>query len=1012
MSEKAKKIPGRTFFQYEDDDTVYVYSSLNEIVLTNDNKTKSDNLVYLHPSKHNKIYADRIALYGDLTLNARYSLTLFAREIRCPIGIRTVIRANGRHGADMVEHWRQETPAADRGHDGENRDGKPFHCTENTQDGGTGGDAKEPILPGTDGQKGGTIVIYAQTLSLKDAQSQLICEVRGGNGQQGQDGQGGGDGGDGFYRLYDRFLGATIYQSGYGGNGGNATYGGKGGDGGGGGAVQVRFSSIIAIGTDGLVPVGDKGFVATLAGGTKGLRGKPGKPGRGGRHSNNRDDRSCDALKYEVRRGNWHSGYWSETCWREWERRKENDGRDDLEVGRTQAVDGRLTGNEQPDGANGKDGAVSPLNPDTIVSATHLLMMLERAKADHLVASLQVDPASLADKKSANPFRKICELLDWIIERSRWAQSTTESGEAHRSLLDIDAFRDIHVTAQRLKSYAANRYSPFGKDLINPVIPNLSYALLDTALKGRIERLNKIKSEYDGVLKAGENYRDAQDAFNRRTNTNEAARQVFQKKKDECLAELPELAKRIEETRRTLAPMKEQLRQRVDDFKQAVTEFSLNWDDLVEAITMTVFEDSLAIVEGVDLLHKGLTEVTSDDGEKINKGMIVQQTIALKGDLEKSLSVGYNSRSGELKAGEGLELLLADLQEYDRLVKKFISYTKAKELHRLIQKFFQTASKLNDAIWQYNTVVLEIAQCNERLRSLNDEQGQTLASIASMNGPGVAYLTASLARRYSVALDECAQQISFLERAFRYCTLGQTSGAFHELFGVDMAWGENDDILHRLTPDTLEGCKNKLVDEYLTYLDNQSNKPSRFPEASDDPKLLLTLRPDASGTYPFVFREGEGYRLHFNIVRGRDDQLSDDDYYIPEIADGYDVRLVNEGHNGIKLHVTLEDGSVPETIWAVLEHGNVDTIYDKDGEPHRFRLKGYVNVAVMTTPTVAGPKLSAAESVSSMDTYRQIGPYSDWTLFLSVRTGTNPNLDPKKIRGLQLELSVTLRGRT
>ncbi|WP_201700369.1 hypothetical protein [Paraburkholderia hiiakae] len=116
MSEKSKRISGRTFFQYEDEDTVYTYSSLNEIVLTNDNTKKSDNLVYLHPNKHNKIFADAIALYGNLTVNANYSLTLFAREIRCPVRRKTIIRASGRHGTALAENWLEAPPANVRPH--------------------------------------------------------------------------------------------------------------------------------------------------------------------------------------------------------------------------------------------------------------------------------------------------------------------------------------------------------------------------------------------------------------------------------------------------------------------------------------------------------------------------------------------------------------------------------------------------------------------------------------------------------------------------------------------------------------------------------------------------------------------------------------------------------------------------------------------------------------------------------------------------------------------------------
>ncbi|UJP04852.1 MAG: hypothetical protein LZF61_08325 [Nitrosomonas sp.] len=998
MSEKTQRIPGRTFFQYETGDTIYIYSSLEKIVLTTDNKENSDELVYIDTNKHNKIYADTVQLNGDLVLNPKYSFQLFAREMRCLIPGITTIRSNGKSG-DAIKSRPIKANKAGRGIDGKNKSGEPYHCTENTQDGHPGAHADASIVSGNNGNNGGEIVLYAHKLVLPDDKSRLSCEALGGNGQQGQDGQDGGDGGAGFYRLYDRFLGKSIYQSGYGGQGGNATYGGKGGDGGNGGTISIWIESA-SFGTDDI----------RNRGGAGGKKGNNGTPGTGGKHSNNRSDRSTPGLSYEVTSGSWDAGYTTITYWRIWEKRKDGN-RDDREVSTTQAPNGGYTGTAKPDGSSGKEGITNlHFNPDTLASATHLMMLLERAQAMHLIAGLRAE-GSISKDTLQQSFKSICELLDWIIQRSAWVQDEGRKKAANRNPLEVRAFEDVFNTAKRLRSYAAAGLSPFGENILDPVIPNLSYDTLDTFLRDNIENLRIIEKEYHDALEAENGYGNEQNAFSRRTNANIALSSITKEQKSKCLEVLRETAAEIESIDQSVFELKEQLIDRADAFKAAVTAFQFpTWSELVEAATMIAFTKYLAPVEGIDLLVKGITETSSDDETKIKKDLIIQETGTLKEDLEGSLRTSYSSL-GTIESGEQ-KLLLADLAQYNKIVQKFMRLSSAKELHQLIQTFFSTVSGKNDLIIQYNNLILKIAQLDERLKNLDAEQAQNLADMSALNDPAVAYLTASLARRYGVVLERCAHELCTLERAYRYSTLEDTSKIFRDLFSVDMQWGGSRDILYHLTPGKLRDCKQELAFAYKSYLNDQTNQPARFPIHNADPGIILKLQPNDKK--PGFIKGDGGYAFEFSIVRTQKEQEESSGFgrYIHELASAYDVRLSGDKGNAVKLRVTLHDGH-HEKISAILFHGARDTIYGKYDTFHQYQLRSGVNFETITEPQIVGSeylKKALLQSELDQEVYRRIGPYGKWRLFLPTKNGANPNLDPATIKEFELEFSVTFRG--
>ncbi|OTG89003.1 hypothetical protein [Acinetobacter sp. ANC 3832] len=1024
--------------RFEQGSNVYICSTLSELEISFETTSIKGNSILLSKDKNHYIYAPKIRINENLILDSKISLLLFTEELVLskmkegdnifqitslgkkgedkvePAGIAPQTR-DTKHGKHSQSYWHKD------GYSNESRldfwkfaSGDSNKCKEEEQDGHSGDDAPKIAKQGGDGGVGGTVQVYAKKISFINQAKSLIINVNGGDGGQGQQGQDGGDGGDGFYRVFTKKSGGFfskktnyLYHLGFGGVGGRGGEGGQGGNGGKGGSIVFVSPHI------------NENVSFDYKGGKSGTKGIDGKLGNNG--FSTIEAKAVEGLKvtFDDVESDFSDPYGKRLPRRvkyncDKETRKEYQEDKKLEL--LNNPNKTPIPNNQKESSAGPEGTLKREAPIyDLISTTYLNMLFESAKSEIFFNILKVDPVN----NSLDRFLEIMQGAMNTLELVENYSQTNGCDDKFKQTLKFEELQDINKLASALLLNLKRGISPFGGDILAPKIPNVSFNSVKVYLDQLVQRLadqeiifNKLKEETNFISRSKALYSEKK-AINGMLIDN------LDNEKKKNIAEIPEMFKEISALTTKMIELKYKLLNDVDDFIDSVNAFQFpSIDQLVNAMTMTVFAKPLAAVEGFNLLYKGINEVIDDNGISVNKTFVLDDISQFNGSFKEDFKNFISNTTLDItQVCEGTPRVLADLKNLDEVINNFKSIPSAKAAHKTSTALFEIIRSRSELILSYNQKLSDIYLCDYKIKEIKADDAKNADQLNDSEDPLIDYIMASMKKRYSDLNDLCLKHLFELIKAYRYISLNDLTSVEIDRYLNISLWGDSS-VTYMSSPQNMKSYVNLLEEKYRSFLVDQTIPPTPVPATQDGKGIFLDLKKNEDSNFGFIVEEKFGdndlsfkvFKLPFKIVRSDHECQKFGEYFLPELALFYDVRI-SQKISRIKLHIEMESGSEVASVSAHLRHKRFDTIYDKSGKALKFELIQAIdfplyNEVLRTANTLAA---NTADKDPLQVEYRDMGVYAEWEIKVSQENGANLNFSPDLIKKIAIELPVIYR---
>lgn len=996
MGELPQLTPGLSFLDHTVKGTRYIYSAypMLTLVAVAPSGTFTDGTV-IDPKLDHVIYADGVRISGKLAFEPGRKVTIVARTLDAVSGALSDPAAIDVSGKDAAAAALKEK--ADKGGTGANGSdaigGGAFNNGTRATEGQPGG-------PGTDGADGkdgtdaGEIHLFVQALAPN---AQLALIAKGGDGSKGQQGGDGGPGGDGgkgaHFTATVRHVEHYYLPPGEGGPGGDAGAGGRGGRGGNGGKIALH------------VPEGANTparITLVQGAGASFPDAAPGTPGQGGMRP--------EFLTYATAYGP-----------------RAIPPKDARPAARRSGGNVRKRAASPalpPAQAGAPDtAALTPRMFAEVIHPTQCRMMLQRAKAEYMTATVATYAQAQRKKKEKNKpgEPKAAQpgwstIFDWLDELLKIIDKDPAL-HADRPL-DRPAFDDLRDLVKPLKSHADNDQDIYGKYADQVAVSMLTPAAFENLLKGRMEHLQAIARTYTTLsekLKAKAAAADALEDALLRAGARRAAIAVHV---DDLIRELGVLGKQIDAATVAVSASRQAVLDTSHDFTVDIARFHFDLPDFLSALTMVAFSPPgitevtktaagvvqggdlhgtpMSIIQAADFVTKATTQIKSDSGIAVSQAYLVKKVNLMAGRFSGAeFAKVYTSFKGTLQepAKADTEKILVSIEEYERLVEDYLSMASAQKLDGALRSLTAAILQRNDMIFIYNASVERILQLQEEMEQLSTDRVEAMTKLAKGADPDLPRLVSYLSLQYANVLEDATQAIHEANKAYAYWSLDTRFNVFREVLAASaIPWGVR--AAEQVTPQVLVDCSAALQRQFWQKI-KTSPEPQYIPAdlKSDSHQIFITDRRLLD-----LIRAGK--EIQFQVdreARSRAGMLT-----IPLAEDLYDLRLL--GMRVFLNGAALQDPSENAILKLEVTHGVEDTFYDDD-IPVTFRHQTVKRfnfeyrpakqrrIADKANPEfvvaqieIGGPLTKEAVHRRDAVTYAGFGPFTTWTLKVSDKT--------------------------
>lgn len=422
-----------------------------------------------------------------------------------------------------------------------------------------------------------------------------------------------------------------------------------------------------------------------------------------------------------------------------------------------------------------------------------------------------------------------------------------------------------------------------------------------------------------------------------------------------------------------------------------------------------------SLKEGTSLLWDGLTTIQGEDGEQIDKSLIVGKIERVAGDLNKlvetnNANVTLDPETGAYTVAEKQHsLLVASQEQIEKLTKQLVNAKigpQAAKTQKALQAYMDLSAERNHAKVQYNTGLVRLVQLRAKLKEL-ETRGKNARRDAIIDPD-------------AKQLDQFVQLSDDIYKATRVRTMRLLSmyrrGIYLSKLVEPAMTNKGDNISDAalsMPAMMLRSMQEALSDELLNLQGAAGSDASRFPPNFDENR----------GKYVY-------------LSAGQLDMLKENDYVritlpppspthaeLPEFEGRADVRAyrVRFWLDGLRLKKGVDKRNEGKIVTFSLTHEGDSVYFDPKGNPHIFThdpIEAGWSYRLFEKPNVNNhlwEPLDSGDIVNFKSTrpeentqYAAPSPFATWTV--SLRFLKKEWLDLDFVDQARLEFFGTSRG--
>ncbi len=587
----------------------------------------------------------------------------------------------------------------------------------------------------------------------------------GGEGQAGQAGAHGGNGGPGAAArgrsdsdaadILTPWVWCPPTNGGPGGVGGNGGKGGKGGRGGDGGTITVYTLKARMARVTTTVNAGQRGQPGK--GGEGGNKGLGGKGGEGEKNEIVLNTMVIDMGGFPIPRPH-------------------DENYRLLKAGGRPGADGsdgftNLPGDEADPARAGistvQFGPTPPRGMSVPATASYLHMLFERFRAAYMVT----DP--IADRRNAAGLNR---KFDWLLR----TRDLIPMNEVEKPVLD--ALRDPIL--------AASKSLEFGLDAFGNAprwAPLLSYDTFITEAERALASLKAVEETATKYFDALQTSQGAAANLNLALDNSDAVKDDLDTELNDLTktdgdiakarAELDQLEKTRKATANSLQPV-------MDNFTKEVREaFGLSVNTLFNCMSQLAFTDeSNPVKAGLmigsqvgTMVHEGVNNVLTDDGEQVKKSYLLNQIKVLK---EGSLKEQLTEMEGGFTDDRNSYTMLAKYAQFRELVENFrTSIGQAQVVASRLDSYIDLLQRRNRKVDAYNSLLSRLLELRGQRKTIEQRKLEIQGKLADQQAPGLPEMTSFVAGLQEQVKRDCLEELYLAYRAYAFWCSNRSTGS-------------------------------------------------------------------------------------------------------------------------------------------------------------------------------------------------------------------------------------------
>ena len=607
----------------------------------------------------------------------------------------------------------------------------------------------------------------------------------------------------------------------------------------------------------------------------------------------------------------------------------------------------------------------------------------------------------LGDDQSISQAR---ELLDRLIERLAFTEKILPTDALYQAYLSTESDmmiaslpHDANDTAAAAKSAAVTELVSIAKQAQGRLdtiqlghnyygfsanfVPALSFKTMKDFLDSSIGLFKSIAEAHSVWDEASKTQAFSEDKLKQAVQHLASLTKQSQASTEQIKNMLQTTSSLIVTLQQQFGELKQAVLQAIQDAADAVRSvfLDLKLEDLVEAGAQLAFSPELpmALIQTVSIAHKGLSQVTDDDGVAIDRKLLITKITTLSGTLKEIEEGITQSKDGNISLDDagGAKLIIAekDLEKLLGSYETLLSSDFLKKVKDAFKAYVDVVLKRNAAVFRYNaclqayaTVTRDLAMAEKNVEALK----ATTFEQSVYYPRNAATIHGFMTQLYNKALDQLMRELFFAQRAYYFMALQEpvngvlTGGPFSATIVTD-----------------LESAVLSLNADLISAYNKFANDPSRFGPKNDvgiSTAVVWRLSSEQVDTLKSSATDG---KLTMTIPPALPKQTEADNAFAPRA----NVRV-----NKVQFFVDGPQIETHKKITVSLTHQGRETIIDPQTGLKKEFAHGevYAHFQYEWIPTATGNEnttktasvLSDGSMFDSDTVYALPGPFAEWKI--------------------------------
>jgi hypothetical protein len=668
-------------------------------------------------------------------------------------------------------------------------------------------------------------------------------------------------------------------------------------------------------------------------------------------------------------------------------------------------------GKGNPAGNNGKPGgpgeakvvlarstadlASATLDPFFMIHPVQCSLVLERLKLAYFSADPVKNPDGVTSLASSlRRLRDRTELFTTLAADHAIAKYYADHEDEFGALNSVVALKSLNTNAKRLLDQITNGLDYFGMASNDVPLASFSYyggsggdsGLLDK----QIALFKTIETAYDVAYDELKSNKAKMDAIRA---SREQQRQLITNTENDITAlrtTLHSVGDVIDSYQVTLPPMKKKIVDKLTEIEDKIKDhFDFNPKSFLSSLSLLAFAPESKLMWGVVIAQtavSGVTEITDDQGDQVNKDYLVRQLKTIDGSLS-SIDEGYKALDdGQLKADDpdaGKLLALEDTltSTLDKYYNQFPD--DLTELKTQYKAYVDAVMARNEQILKYNAIVILLARKHDAVKQARD----TLASLADETldnlKPDLPALTSFVSQTYYASRNLVMETLAKTARSYRFWALSDQNL---------IALAYQGQSLPKIDSAALAAAQLQILTAHEAAVNAFGSDLAPFPDSDSRKGVIFELNADQVET----FKSGQ---VTVPVpLADRHARLKDNPF-----ADMANVRLLV-----VRVWVdgaTSADGNITLDI----THTGSEKIVNRDGlifsfshdtKDAQFRYSLADN-SIQLDGQIGKVTFAGSNTPEWKSTYALVGPFTYWQI--EARDQANDELDLSNVTGVRME---------